>query len=188
MFMTATHPTYISALAARPKPSGRPSLQRANVLVLEADRSTGILLRDRLETDYAANVEIALTLDEALDVLGNADAPITLAMLDTICDGGSCVAILQVLIAHRAGISVTLHGHHPPEQYAVPENLVGAAAYTHLATSGEAVAKAAAVVAQNLTVREITDKRRVPPTLDYTSAIAIYGGEPGDHFPITLRV
>lgn len=177
-----------NALALRTKPSARPSLQRANVLLLEADRSTAILLRDALETGHAANVEIATTLDEALDVLGNASQPVTLAMLDTVCDGGACVGILQVLIAHRARVAVTLHGHYPPENYAVPENLVGAAAYTHLATSSEAVAKAEAVIAAGLNVREIVDRRIVPATLDYTSAIAIYGVEPGDRFPITLRV
>ena len=145
-----------AARAAKPLRASRHPLQRANVLVLEADRSTGILLRDGLEQDHDCQVEVATTLDEALDVLGNAGKPIALAMLDTFCDVGACVAILRLLIAHRARVAVTLHGRLAPEGYAVPENLVGAAAYTHLATSGE--------------------------------AIAIYGVDPGDRFPITLRV
>lgn len=182
-----THLTSAARLA-KPLRAGRHPLHRAHVLVLEADRPTGILLRDGLEQGHDCQVEIAANLDEALDLLGNAGKPIALAMLDTFCDVGACVAILRLLIAHRARVAVTLHGHLPPEKYALPENLVGAAAYTHLATSGEAVAKAEAVMAQGLTVREIVDRRIVPATLDYTSAIAIYGVEPGDRFPITLRV
>ena len=177
-----------SALATRPRRAGRHPLHRANVLVLEADRSTGILLRDGLEQGHDCEVEVATNLDEALDVLGNAGKPIALAMLDTFCDVGACVAILRLLIAHRARVAVTLHGHMAPERYALPENLVGAAAYTHLATSAEAVATAEAVMALGLTVREIVVSRIVPATLDHTSAIAIYGVEPGDRFPITLRV
>ena len=157
------------------------------MLVVDADHSTGLLLRDRLEQDYAASVEIATTYDEALDILGNGAQPTRLVMLDPAIASLQADGLMVLLRQHKARIHVTLHGQVPPEMLAFPDNFVGAAAYTHLATSALACAAAEAVVAAGLTVHDIIDKRRVPVSLDWKSAVAIYGAEPGDPFPITLR-
>ena len=162
-------------------------LQGANILIVDANPPTAKLLRSQLEDRGAAAVEIAINEDEALDVLGNVPRPIQLAMMDTLTGGGTCVAVLRVLCKHRARIHVTLHGRHAPEQYAVPRNLVGAAAYIHQATASKAVDTAEAVVSQGLTVYRILVDRIVPATLDREAARAIYGAPPGQPFPITLR-
>ncbi|MFM9941525.1 MAG: response regulator [Hyphomicrobiaceae bacterium] len=171
----------------RPAPTRRPPLANANVLVVDRDAATGILLRDRLEQDYGANVEVATHYDEALDVLGNTARPTTLVMLDPALPSLDGDALMALLRQHKARIHVTLHGHTPPESLGFPENYVGVAAYTHLATSAIACATAETVVAQGLTVRDIVDKRRVPATLDWKSAVAIYTAEPGQPFPLTVR-
>ena len=162
-------------------------LKGANVLIVDANPPTAKLLRAQLEDRGAAAVEIAANEDEALDVLGNVPRPILLAMMDTLTGGGTCVAVLRVLCKHRARIHVTLHGRHAPEQYAVPRNLVGAAAYIHQATAAKAVETAEAVITQGLSVHRILDDRIVPTTLDREAARAIYGAPPGQPFPITLR-
>lgn len=162
-------------------------LKGANVLVLDNNTATAKLLRSHLEDKGAAAVEIAVNQDEALDILGNVPRPILLAMLDTLTDGAACVAVLKVLCKHRARIHVMLHGRHAPEQYAVPRNLVGAAAYVHQSTASKAVDLAEAVINQGLTVHKIIDDRIVPATLDREAARAIYGAPPGQPFPITLR-
>jgi hypothetical protein len=180
--------TVAEAIASRRPAAPRNPLAGANVLILDSDASTALLLRDRLEQDHGARVDVAATLDEALDVLGNAARPVALVMCDTLVDGGACVDVLRLLIGHRAHVAVTLHGSYPPEDYAAPENLVGAAAYTHLANSGEAVAKAEEVLRLGLDVATIVARRIVPPSLDPMSGMAIYGAAPGDRFPVTLRV
>lgn len=162
-------------------------LKGANVLVLDNNLATAKLLRSHLEDKGAAAVEIAVNEDEALDILGNVPRPILLAMMDTLTDGAACVAVLKVLCKHRARIHVTLHGRHAPEQYAVPRNLVGAAAYVHQSTASKAVDLAEVVINQGLTVHKIIDDRIVPATLDREAARAIYGAPPGQPFPITLR-
>ncbi len=162
-------------------------LKGANVLVLDNNPATAKLLRSHLEDKGAATVEIALNEDEALDILGNVPRPILLAMMDTLTDGAACVAVLKVLCKHRARIHVTLHGRHAPEQYAVPRNLVGAAAYVHQSTAAKAVDLAEAVINEGWTVHRIIDDRLVPTTLDREAARAIYGAPPGQPFPITLR-
>ena len=177
---------------AKPFRSGMPTapvspLKGANVLILDANPATAKLLRSYLEDRGAAAVEIAIDEDEALDVLGNVPRPILLTMMDTLTGGGACVGVLRVLCKHRARIHVTLHGRHAPEQYAVPRNLVGAAAYIHQATAAKAVETAEAVINQGLTVHRIIDDRIVPATLDREAARAIYGAPPGQPFPITLR-
>ena len=175
-----------SSRGIKPAASVSP-LKGANVLVLDANPPTAKLLRSHLEDRGAAAVEIATTEDEALDILGNAPRPIQLAMMDTLTGGGACVAVLRVLCKHQARIHVTLHGRHAPEQYAVPRNLVGAAAYIHQATAVKAIEIAEAVMTQGLTVHRILDDRIVPATLDREAARAIYGAPPGQAFPITLR-
>ena len=177
---------------AKPFRGGAPSvpvspLKGANVLILDANPATAKLLRSHLEDRGAAAVEIAVDENEALDVLGNVPRPILLTMMDTLTGGGACVGVLRVLCKHRARIHVTLHGRHAPEQYAVPRNLVGAAAYIHQATAAKAVETADAVINQGLTVHRIIDDRIVPATLDREAARAIYGAPPGQPFPITLR-
>jgi hypothetical protein len=171
----------------RPAKSRRPQLQDANVLIVEADWATATLLRASLETDYAANVEIAADYEAALDFLGNAARPVSLMMLDPALPGQMSDALMLVLREHRARVHVTLHGNTPPEALPNPANFVGAAAYTHLATSVIACAAAATVVDQGLTVLDIIDRRRVPQTLDWQSAIAIYAAEPGQPFPLTIK-
>ena len=162
-------------------------LKGANVLVLDGHAPTAQLLRSHIEDRGAASVEIAINEDEALDILGSVPRPVLLAMMDTLTDGAACVAVLRVLCKHRARIYVTLHGRHAPEQYAVPRNLVGAAAYIHQATAAKAIETAEAVINQGLTVHKIIDDRIVPATLDREAARAIYGAPPGQPFPITLR-
>ena len=170
-------------------PPGAPvsPLEGANVLIVDANPASAKLLRSHLEDRGAAAVEIAVDEDEALDVLGNAPRPIRLAMMDTLTGGGTCVAVLRVLCKHRARIHVTLHGRHAPEQYAVPRNLVGAAAYVHQTMAEKAVDTAEAVINQGLSVHRILEDRIVPVTLDREAARAIYGAPPGHPFPITLR-
>lgn len=183
-------PTNFVPALRRPIPGSvtqRGPLAGAQVVVVDADAATGILLRDCLEQDHGAVVEIATSLDEALDLIGNAARPAALVMLDPALPGLDADALMEVLRQHKARIPVTLHGNTPPEHLPYPSNFVGAAAYTHLATSAIACATAADVCAAGLTVREIIERRRVPVTLDWTSALAIYTAEPGDPFPITLR-
>ena len=172
---------------SRAQPAAISPLKGQNVLILDNSEATAKLLRAYLEDRGAAAVEIATTEDEALDILGNAPRPIQLAMMDTLTGGAACVSVLRVLIKHQARIHVTLHGRHAPEQYAVPENLVGAAAYVHLATAPKAVAMAESVMTAGLTVRRILDDRIVPVTLDGDAACAIYGAGPGAPFPLSLR-
>jgi CheY-like chemotaxis protein len=157
------------------------------VLVVDPDRATGLLLRGRLEQDHGAKVEIATTYDEALDVLGNAARPTSLLMLEPALPNLEGDALLLLLRQHRARIHVTLHGQSPPESLPFPDNFVGAAAYTHLATSAIACAAAEAVLAAGLTVHDIVDRRIVPHTLDWKSAIAIYSADPGQPFPLSVR-
>ncbi len=171
----------------RTAPSRRPPLEHANVLIMDADGATGRLLRERLEQDYRAVVEIATHYDAALDILGNTAKPTALVMLDPALPSLDGDALMLLLRQHKARIHVTLHGRRPPESLGFPENFVGAAAYTHLATSAIACSTAEAVVAQGLTVHDIVDRRRVPATLDWKSAVAIYTAEPGQPFPLTLR-
>jgi CheY-like chemotaxis protein len=178
--MTAKSRATPASAAARP-------LKGLNVLIVDANDTTARLLRSQLEDRGAQNVEIAVTEDEALDVLGNAPRPVALAMMDTLTGGAACVDVLSVLVKHRARIAVTLHGKHAPEQYAAPGNLVGAAAYTHLGATAKAVGTAEEVLAADLTVHRILDDRIVPPTLDRQAAVAIYGAPPGAPFPLTLR-
>ena len=104
----------------RPMASRRPPLDSAKVLIVDADRATGILLRHRLEQDYAASAEVAATYDEALDALGNAAEPTTLVMLDPAIAALQGDAILVLLRQHKARIHVTLHGNTPPEDLAFP--------------------------------------------------------------------
>ena len=169
-----------------PAPAPSP-LKGANILIVDANAASAKLLRLQLEDRGAAAVEIAVNEDEALDVLGNVPRPVLLAMMDTLTGGGTCVAVLRVLCKHRARIHVTLHGRHAPERYAVPRNLVGAAAYVHQSTAAKAVEMAETVIDQGLTVNRILDDRIVPATLDREAARAIYGAPPGQPFPITLR-
>lgn len=181
----------LSALSGRPSRRGsagpRPGLAGAQVLIVDHDRPTTILLRDRLEQDHGASVEIAGDYENALDVLGNASRPVALVMLDPSTGPMLADSLMVLLCRHRAGIAVTLHGQTPPEKLPFPGNFVGAAAYTHLATSGQAAAQAETVLAGGLTVRAIVDSRIIPATLDWTSAIAIYGADPGLPFPLTVR-
>lgn len=165
----------------------RPPLQDANVLVVEGNWATATLLRDRLETEHLANVEVVSDYEDALDVLGTAAKPISLLMLDPSLPATLGDTLLRLLREHKARIHVTLHGNTPPEALPHPCKLVGAAAYTHLATSAIACTTAAAVMAQGLTVREIITRRTVPPSLDWQSAVSIYGAEPGQPFPLSLR-
>jgi DNA-binding NtrC family response regulator len=165
----------------------RPTLRRAPVLIVDADVVTARLLRATLEQDHDADVEIVADYESALDHLGNAARPTRLIMLDPTLRGMDADALMALLREHKAGIAVTLHGRVPPEDLPYPVNFVGAAAYTHLAGSAAASATAAAVVARSLTVHDIIDARRVPPTLDWKSAVAIYAAEPGQPFPLTLR-
>lgn len=175
--------------SAPPKASPGPSrLRGANVLILDDREATARLLRSHIEDRGAAHVEIATGIDEALDILGRASRPVLLAMMDTLSEGAACVQVLRILRQHQARVHVTLHGRWPPEKYAVPRNLVGAAAYTHQGTASIAVASAEEVIAQGLTVRHILEDRIVPATLDAASAQAIYGAGPGRPFPKTLRV
>lgn len=164
-----------------------PPLNGLNVLVVDQDATTARLMRAYLEDNGAANVEIAATEDEALDILGNVPRPVHLVMMDTLTDGAACVGVLRVLVKHRARIYATLHGRHAPEDYAVPENLIGAAGYLNLAAQ-RSVALAEAVVAAGLTVKQIIEDRIVPATLDVRSALAIYGAGPRAPFPLGLRV
>ncbi len=166
--------------------AGEP-LARANVLILDANRANARRLRDSLEADFAANVEIAANIDESLDVLGNAARPIRLVMADTMTDIGACVAVLRVLIRHKAQVAVTLHGRHAPEDYAAPDNLMGAAAYITADDLDEAVPKAAEVLRLRQHVATIIADAIVPPTLDPTSAMSIYAAAPGERFVHTLR-
>lgn len=172
---------------ARANPPAASPLRGAHAIILDNSAATAKLLRSHLEDRGAASVEIATTEDEALDILGNAPRPVQLAMMDTLTGGAACVAVLRILVAHQARIHVTLHGRHAPEQYAVPENLLGAAAYIHLATASQAVAMAESVISAGLTVRRILDDRMVPTTLDGGAALSIYGAPPGAPFPISLR-
>ena len=171
----------------KPAPTRRPPLENARVLIVDRHPATCVLIRDRIEQDYRAIVEVAPTYDEALDVLGNAAEPTTLVMLDPAIPSLHGDAILILLRQHKARIHVTLHGNTPPESLPFPDNFVGAAAYTHLATSAIACATAEAVVAAGMTVHAIIDKRIVPATLDWKSAVAIYSAEPGQPFPLSVR-
>jgi len=172
---------------ARSASATRPSLRRAPVLIVDADAVTARLLRATLEQDHDAQVEVVADYEAALDHLGNAARPTRLIMLDPMLAGLEADALLALLREHKARIAVTLHGRVPPEDLPFPENFVGAAAYTHMASSASASATAAAVVSQSLTVHDIINARRVPPTLDWKSAVAIYTAEPGQPFPLTLR-
>lgn len=171
----------------RPAPVKRPSLRRAPVLIVDSDTTTARLLRVTLEQDHDAEVEVVSDYEAALDHLGNAARPTRLIMLDPTLRGMEADGLMALLREHKARIHVTLQGRVPPEYLPYPVNFVGAAAYTHLASSAAASATAAAVVAQPLTVHDIIAARRVPPTLDWKSAVAIYTAEPGQPFPITLR-
>lgn len=176
-------------MASRPTAPAAPSrLKGANVLILDDREATARLIRSHVEDRGAAHVEVATGIEEALDILGRASRPILLAMMDTLSEGAACVQVLRILRQHQARVHVTLHGRWPPEKYAVPRNLLGAAAYTHQATASIAVATAEEVIGRGLTVRRIIEDRVVPETLDAASAQAIYGAGPGKPFPKSLRV
>jgi hypothetical protein len=168
-------------------PPPRASLRGAQVLILDPSETAALLLRRAFEDAHNANVETVDTYDDALDVLGNAARPVDLVAMDTQGCNFAAGAILELLRLHKARIHITLHGVMPPEDVPFAGDLVGAAAYTHLATSSAVVAAAETVIAGGLTVREIIERRTVPATLDWQSAIAIYGAEPGAPFPITLK-
>lgn len=179
-----------ATIAARVRPvraTATAPLSRRNILIVDGDEQTTMLLRHGLERDHQAHVEVVDNYDEALDVLGHAARPIDVVMMDTIGCHFAAGAILGVLRLHKARIHVTLHGARPPEDVPFPADLVGAAAYSHLAISGQAIAAAEAVVLGGFTVHHIVDRRIIPDTLDWQTAIAIYGAEPGQPFPITLQ-
>lgn len=163
------------------------SLRGKSALIVDQDATTAKLIRAYLEDHGAANVEIAASEDEALDVLGNLPRPVQLLMIDTVTDGAACVGVLRVLVKHRARICTTLHGARAPEDFAVPENLIGAAGYVKLAAQ-QVVVLIEEVAAADLTVKRIIEDRCVPPTLDVQSALAIYGARPGAPFPPGLSV
>lgn len=178
----------IAAARPRSRPARkRPPLEQASVLVLDADDLTGRMLRATLEQDYGADVEIATDYEAALDHLGNAARPTTLVMLNASLSGLGADALMALLRTHAARVAVTLHGPTVPEALPFPDNFVGAAAYTHQSISAAACATAEAVVSHGLTVHDIVARRRVPPTLDWQSAMAIYGAAPGQPFPLSLR-
>lgn len=172
--------------ARNASPVGR-AVHGANVLIVDGNWATSTLLRYVLEQDFGASVEEARDYEDALDVLGVGSRPVHLLMLDPAIGVATADALMALLCGHRAGICVTLHGSTPPEKLPYPQNFVGAAAYTHLGTSQPTVAKAAEVLRAGLTVRAIIDQRVIPSTLDWTSAVAIYQGDPGQPFPLTIR-
>jgi hypothetical protein len=165
-----------------PQPS---RLKGANVLIL--DDSPAGSLRAEIEDLTVANVEVATTADEALDILGRASRPVLVAMLETATDGDACSEILGILRRHEARIHVTLHGRRMPERHPRARELVGAAAFIRQTRPSLAAAIVEKVVAGDFTVRRILETRRVPDTLDPGPALAIYGAAPGDPFPPTLR-
>ncbi|MFV0297562.1 MAG: hypothetical protein ACK5JT_15715 [Hyphomicrobiaceae bacterium] len=167
--------------------AGDSALTRSNVLILDVNVPAARRLRDDLEDGFAAHVEIVDDLDEALDVLGNANRPVSLVMADTVTDGGACVSVLRLLIQHRAHVALTLHGAVPPEAFAVPANLMGAAAFTTDVHLDEAVPTAARVLRAQQDVATIMADAIVPPTLDPVSAMAIYGAPPGDTFDTSFQ-
>lgn len=172
----------------RPQSLGGRRLDGARVLIVDGDWATCTLLRSTLEQDHGCAVEVASNYDAALDVLGNAARPVQLVMLEPALGVDVADALMKLLQQHRAAIHVTLHGVMPPEKLAFPGNFAGAAAYTHLATSAQTVATAGDVMRAGLTLRAIADTRIIPATLDWTSAIAIYQGDPGQAFPLTVRM
>ncbi len=173
---------------AGPKPKPTQRLHGSRVLLIDRNWATSTLLRNRLEQDYGCTVETVTDYDDALDVLGIAARPVHLVMLDPSLSVATADTLMLLLQQYRAGLHVTLHGSTPPEKLPYPSNFVGAAAYTHLATSAQTVMAADDVMRAGLTVRAIADSRIIPATLDWASAIAIYQGDPGQPFPLTVRI
>lgn len=186
---TLASPAHLSRSARRARhgtSNGR-SLAGASVLIVDGGWATATLIRRCLEDDFGAAVEVVRDYEDALDVLGVGSRPVRAVLLDPAVGIATADALMTLLRDHRANIAVTLHGMTPPEKLAFPQNFVGAAAYTHFGTSTPTATAADEVLRAGLTVRTIIDQRIIPQTLDWTSATAIYQGDPGQPFPLTLR-
>jgi hypothetical protein len=171
-------------------PRGPTPAKPRRVLIAGLDGQPAAMLRRAFERAGAGEAEITPTLDEALDVLGNAGRPVDVMVAVLMPNDKVATPLLEILRRHRAPLAVIALSTWGVAGLGVGQptlgsRLVGIAAYVPApARLDDIVQPALSAHSSGWTMRRILDQRTVPPALAVEVAAAIYEALPGETFTL----